>query len=72
MSTANVRAKVDGYIDVLDKSGVLKTNFETWNILGTYVWPNNYIGRTYTEDTDYLKGWISNRMVWMDGAINAL
>jgi len=72
LSTANVRAKVDGYIDVLDKSGALKTNFETWNILGTYVWPNNYIGRTYTEDTDYLKGWISNRMVWMDGAINAL
>ncbi len=72
LSTASVRSKVDGYIDVLDRSGALKTNFDTWDVLGNYVWPNVFIGDTYIEETDYLKGWISNRTVWMDGAINAL
>jgi hypothetical protein len=41
-------------------------NYNKWPILGTYVWPNNFVGNTYQEEIDYLKTWISNRLIWMD------
>jgi hypothetical protein len=34
--------------------------------LGTYVWPNNFIGLTYQEEIDYMKSWILGRLTWMD------
>jgi hypothetical protein len=41
-------------------------NFAKWPILGTYVWPNNFIGNTYQEEIDYMKTWIDDRLTWMD------
>lgn len=41
-------------------------NFERWDILGNYVWPNNFIGNTFQEEVEYLKDWIDERMIWMD------
>jgi hypothetical protein len=41
-------------------------NFERWNILGTYVWPNPYIGQDYAQEIQYLKSWIATRLQWMD------
>lgn len=59
------------YIDTmalyLDESQ--QRNFLQWNILGTYVWPNNYIGMTYANEIIYLKNWITNRIAWIDANI---
>jgi spore coat protein CotH len=41
-------------------------NFMKWQTLGTYVWPNNFIGNTYLEEVNYLKTWLSARIAWMD------
>lgn len=41
-------------------------NYERWPILGTYVWPNQYIGRTYAEEVAWFKNWIITRANWMD------
>ena len=41
-------------------------NFTKWQTLGTYVWPNNYIGNTYLDEINYLKTWASARLAWMD------
>ncbi|MCH2233396.1 MAG: CotH kinase family protein [Crocinitomicaceae bacterium] len=41
-------------------------NFNRWPILGTYVWPNNFIGSTYVEEINYLRSWLSARLDWMD------
>jgi hypothetical protein len=41
-------------------------NYKRWPILGTYVWPNQYVGATYANEVSYLKQWISNRLAWMD------
>ncbi len=56
------------YIDSL--ASVLEVpasrNYNKWPILGTYVWPNNFIGQTYQEEIDYMKTWILGRLTWMD------
>ena len=56
----------------LEETGALMDNFERWPILGVYVWPNYYIGQTYDDEYEYLRGWISDRLTWMDAAINGL
>ena len=41
-------------------------NFNTWNVLNNWVWPNNYIGGTFSAELVYLKNWIEDRFIWMD------
>lgn len=41
-------------------------NFIRWDILSTYIWPNNYVGNTYSNELNYLKTWINSRLIWMD------
>jgi hypothetical protein len=49
-----------------------KRNFKTWNVLGTYVWPNNYVGGTYQNELNYLKTWLRDRIKWMDSQIQPI
>ena len=44
-------------------------NFEQWDILTSQVWPNNYVGGSYTAEIFYLKQWLSNRISWLDANI---
>ena len=41
-------------------------NFNRWQVLGNYVWPNYFVGNTYAEEVDYLKNWMTARLNWMD------
>jgi hypothetical protein len=41
-------------------------HYQKWPILGTYVWPNNFVGTSYQAEVNYLKTWIQNRTAWMD------
>jgi hypothetical protein len=45
-------------------------NFQQWNILTRYVWPNPYIGNTYPNEIANLKSWLQRRIEWMDGQID--
>ena len=44
-------------------------NFQKWQILGNYIWPNYYIGNTYQEELSILKDWLSDRIIWLDNNI---
>lgn len=41
-------------------------NFDRWEILGEYVWPNDYIGESYPDEVAFLKTWLTDRLDWMD------
>ncbi len=71
-SEVSILAKIDDYTNTLKKAGAINENFKTWNILGVYVWPNNFVGNTYDEEINYLKNWVEIRLTWLDGAINTL
>lgn len=72
LAESAILAKIDGYTATLEKSGAIKENFKIWAVLGIYVWPNNFIGNTFSDETNYVKNWVKNRLTWMDGAINGL
>ncbi len=62
-------ARIDFLIDsMVNKVGTAATarHYTKWPILGTYVWPNYYVGNTYSEEIDSLKSWMNQRLVWLD------
>jgi len=58
---------VDSLAAVLDQPQ--QRNYERWPVLGTYVWPNNFVGDSYAEEVDYLKEWMLQRAAWLDDNI---
>ena len=66
-STDSVMLFLDNTIEFLGDA--IDLNFTRWPILGKYVWPNYFIGETYDDEVQYLKDWITDRMIWMDANI---
>lgn len=42
-------------------------NFERWDILGTYVWPNKVVTGKYSSEVAYMKDFYSKRLEWLNG-----
>ena len=72
LSNGSIESKVDDYSTILNKAGSIESNFNTWNILGTYIWPNSFVGSSHSDEIGYLKNWTNDRLSWLDGAINGL
>jgi hypothetical protein len=64
LNTDYILSYIDSMATVLAEPAT--RNYNRWPILGTYVWPNNFIGNTYQEEIDYMKEWIMGRLIWMD------
>jgi len=47
-------------------------NNNKWKTLGIYVWPNPVVYDTYNEEVEHLKHWYSERMSWLEMALNNL
>ncbi|MDB4225980.1 CotH kinase family protein [bacterium] len=72
LSNTAIFEKIDTYLETLMVSNSIEENFEKWPVLGQYIWPNNFVGNTYTEEKDYLVNWIDNRLSWLDSEISGL
>ena len=46
-------------------------NFNRWPVLDTYVWPNAYVGGSYTAEMRYLRDWLQQRLAWLDAQMPA-
>jgi CotH protein/chitobiase/beta-hexosaminidase-like protein/lamin tail-like protein len=67
LSTSKIHQDIDDTASILAESA--DRNFDRWNILGSYVWPNadGYTSRTtYQSEVDYLKDWVEDRAAWID------
>ena len=64
LSTSNLMTRIDSIALLLNESQ--QRHYTYWPILGTYVWPNYFVGNTYQEEVEYLKSWITERLNWMD------
>jgi len=43
-------------------------NFNKWQILGKYIWPNNVVEDSYQKEVEYLQFWLNARMDWLNEA----
>ena len=73
LSDENIFQMIQNYISILkNESGGIYRNYSKWNVIGKYLWPNNYVGNSYESEIDYLIKWISKRNNWLDKSINEL
>lgn len=63
-STESIFNRIDSLASLLEEPQ--KRNFERWPVLGTYIWPNNFIGSSYEDEINYLKDWTQRRLAWLD------
>jgi hypothetical protein len=67
LNTDTILHFIDSMAIILNDAQI--RNFERWDILGTYVWPNAYVGQDYADEVQYLKTWVSQRLSWMDNSM---
>ena len=59
-----ILARVDEMAAQLNESQA--RNFQRWPVLGRFVNPNWYVGRTYRDEIAWMKQWIQQRIAWID------
>lgn len=72
LSDQSVTDSITSKVDFLNAHGAVEDNFDRWDILGQYVWPNFFIGNSHAQEVSYLQTWLADRLTWMDTAINDL
>ena len=55
---------IDEQVEMLGDA--IDRNFKRWPVIGQYVWPNAFVGSSYVAEINYLKGWVQDRLNWMD------
>jgi len=71
LSDANIDYIIDDYASLL--ADAQARNFEKWEILGKYIWPNSEpYAESYEEEIDKLKLWFHQRTEWIDKNIDFL
>ncbi len=69
-SDSRIETCIDSLVGSLSEGQA--RNFNQWSILGEYIWPNAFIGNTYSEEVEQLTNWLRNRLNWMDRSIEEL
>jgi len=72
LSDEAVLGRISNYEQEMKEVDAINRNFAKWNILGTWIWPNNFVGTTYEAERIYVEEWITDRMSWLDRAISDL
>jgi CotH kinase protein/Secretion system C-terminal sorting domain len=66
LSPDRINAWMDSTANTLNESKL--RNFSRWQgVLGYKIWPNYFVGATYEQETAWMKDWIRQRTVWLDG-----
>lgn len=71
LSIANINNIIDQWSVYLNENGAVGRNYDKWPVLGVALPFNSYVGQTYEDELNYLKGWITSRHFWMDQQISA-
>ncbi len=64
----NIPAFIDEMAAYINKAQA--RNFQKWNILNQYVWPNVFESGTYSQHVNYLKDYYSTRFNWLNSRFN--
>lgn len=66
-SWPSIYTQIDQTVALLGDA--IDRNFQRWDILNAYVWPNNFVGGSHEAEVNYLKSWLQQRIQWLDDNI---
>ena len=68
LSTERMVAQIDSITNLVSEAQ--ERNYARWPVLGEYVWPNAFIGATYTQQVNHLRNWTTDRLAWLDANLS--
>lgn len=68
LSDNNIFAAYDSLTNLVQEAQV--RNFQKFDILGQYTWPNFNVSASYDGEVTWTRNWILTRLAWMDNQIN--
>ena len=63
-AASNLLARIDAWAAFLQEPAA--RNFARWPILGQPVGPESFDAKTFEENAQHLRSWITNRLGWID------
>jgi hypothetical protein len=67
LSDGRIIEVCDSLVNLLTTAS--ERNFDRWQILDQWVWPNYFVGSSYWQEVNWLKDWITERLRWLDFAM---
>lgn len=64
LSDIRINFVVDSLVALISEAK--DRNFQKWNVINLWVWPNYYVGPTYYSEVTWMKNWIDGRLAWLD------
>jgi hypothetical protein len=64
LSNQRVTFVIDSLTNVIAEAK--DRNYQRWPILGVKIWPNYYVGYSFTSEVDWMKNWINDRLIYLD------
>jgi len=64
LHTDSIFAVIDHFSELTSEARL--RNFEKYPVFGQWIWPNYYVGNTYSGEIVYMKEFIADRVRWMD------
>lgn len=68
-TTERLVGMIEEYAQLLEEPQ--ERNFDRWHILSRDIWPNWFIADTHREEVEWVKGWLADRLEWMDQEIGS-
>lgn len=64
-SDTRIKFVTDSLVNLISEAQV--RNYQHWTgVIGNYIWPNYYVGTTYTSEVTWMKSWITQRLAYLD------
>jgi len=64
-AVGKILSRIDELSSVLSEAQA--RNFKRWRVLGRNTGPNAFVGQSFDDEITFLKGWIRQRIDWIDG-----
>lgn len=65
LSSERITFVVDSLVHLITEAR--ERNYQKWqNVIGVDIWPNYYVGSTYSAEVTWMKNWINQRIAWLD------
>jgi hypothetical protein len=69
LNTQSIISLIDDQVSFLENDKGIERNFNKWDVLNELLPFNSQVAGSYQGEVDYMKSWIEDRLVWMDGKI---
>ena len=64
-SDQRIKFVTDSLVSLLSEAQV--RNYQKWTgVIGSYVWPNYFIGSSYAAEVTWMKDWLTKRLAFLD------